>query len=36
MGARRDAFICLLPRRPPDPEALGQEAKAFADLGKGL
>jgi putative transposase len=31
-----DAFTRLLPRPPPDTEALGQEAKAFVDVGKGL
>jgi hypothetical protein len=31
-----DAFTRLLPRPPPDTEALGQEAKAFVDMGKGL
>jgi putative transposase len=31
-----DAFTRLLPRQPPDTEALGQEAKAFVDVGKGL
>jgi hypothetical protein len=30
------AFTRLLPRQPPDTEALGQEAKAFVDVGKGL
>jgi putative transposase len=31
-----DAFTRLLPRQPPDTEALWQEAKAFVDVGKGL
>jgi len=31
-----DAFTRLLQRQPPDTEALGQEAKAFVDVGKGL
>jgi hypothetical protein len=31
-----DAFTRLLPRQPSDTEALGQEAKAFVDVGKGL
>jgi putative transposase len=31
-----DAFTRLLQRQPPDTEALGQEAKAFGDVGKGL
>jgi hypothetical protein len=31
-----DAFTRLLPRPPPNTEALGQEAKAFVDVGKGL
>jgi len=31
-----DAFTRLLPRPPPDAEALGQEAKAFVDIGEGL
>jgi putative transposase len=31
-----DAFTRLLPRPPPDTEALWQEAKAFVDVGKGL
>jgi len=30
------AFTRLLQRPPPDTEALGQEAKAFVDVGKGL
>jgi putative transposase len=30
------AFTRLLQRQPPDTEALGQEAKAFVDVGKGL
>ena len=38
-GARAltpDAFTRLLPRQLPGPEALGQEAKAFVDIDKGL
>jgi putative transposase len=31
-----DAFTRLLPRPPPDTEALGQEAKAFVDRGRGF
>jgi len=31
-----DAFTRLLPRQLPGPEALGQEAKAFVDIEKGL
>jgi len=31
-----DAFTRLLSRKPPDTEALWQEAKAFVDLRKGL
>jgi hypothetical protein len=35
-ASAHDAFTRLLPRQPPDTEALWQEAKAFVDVGKGL
>jgi len=35
-GAARDAFTRLLQRRPPDTEALWQEAESFVDKSGGL